>query len=97
MRWQHRLKRETPNLQRAKMLINDCGWKGGDSGNWAEGESCSVEKKNMSTKKTFLTETCLLMEDVSTSLPFPSPISSGGRSRRRVLSVIGILATVSEY
>jgi hypothetical protein len=29
---QHRLKRETPNLQRARMLINDCGWKGGDSG-----------------------------------------------------------------
>jgi hypothetical protein len=37
----------TPNLHRAKTksLIEECGWKGGDSGN-------SAEKKDLSNKKT---------------------------------------------
>jgi hypothetical protein len=36
IRWQHRLKRETLNLHRAKKLTEECGWKGGDSGESAE-------------------------------------------------------------
>lgn len=30
LRWQHPLKRETPNWHRAYRLNNECGWKGGD-------------------------------------------------------------------
>jgi len=52
------------------MLINDCGWKGGDSGNRAEGESCLIDKKKPSNQKNFLTETGLLMEGVVTTVRF---------------------------
>src|ERR1019366_7506101 len=45
-RWQHRLKREHPTCtERIKSLIEECGWKGGDSG------GDSVEKKPCPTKE----------------------------------------------
>jgi hypothetical protein len=47
------------------MLINDCGWKGGDSGNRAKGRTLSNKRKAIKEnygKKNYLTETGLLME-----------------------------------
>jgi hypothetical protein len=43
---------ETRNTQLAasKKLINDCGWKGGDSGNWANGGTLSNKRKSYERK-----------------------------------------------
>jgi hypothetical protein len=44
---------------------NDCGWKGGDSGNRAKGRTLSNKRKAIKEnygKKNYLTETGVLME-----------------------------------
>src|SRR5580698_11390632 len=59
IRWQHRLRRETPNMHRAiRIAPRECGWKHGDSGHSA-GETNFVQRKN---ETTHLTPTGLLME-----------------------------------
>jgi hypothetical protein len=58
IRWQHRLKREHPTGTERESLIEECGWKGGDSGRLG-GEKKLVQRKN---NRTHLTPTCLLME-----------------------------------
>jgi hypothetical protein len=45
IRWQHRLKRETPNLHRARIALKECGWKGGDSGGSAGEQLCRTKKR----------------------------------------------------
>ena len=46
-RWQHRLKREHPTCtERSKALSEECGWKGGDSGNSAgKKTACPTKSK----------------------------------------------------
>jgi hypothetical protein len=49
------------------MLINDCGWKGGDSGNKGKERIMSNRQETNFESKNVLTETGLLMEgDVAT-------------------------------
>ena len=63
--WQHRLKREHPTgTERTKSLIEECGWKGGDSANSAERKNL-VQQKN---ERIDLTPTGLLMEGDYTSV-----------------------------
>jgi len=49
------------------MLINDCGWKDGDSGGRLGGRKNLVQRKN---KRIILTPTGLLMEGIITTLRF---------------------------
>ena len=58
-RWQHRLKREHPTCtERSKALIEECGWKGGDSG-----DSAGKKQRGQTMPKRIpLTPTGLLME-----------------------------------
>jgi transposase len=51
----------TPNLHRAKIAHEECGWKGGDSGDSAAEKACATKKQ-----KNPLTPTGLLMEGDST-------------------------------
>ncbi len=45
IRWQHRLKREHPTgTERTESLLEECGWKGGDSGDSAGEKSCPTKK-----------------------------------------------------
>jgi hypothetical protein len=44
IRWQHRLKREHPTCAERKSLAEECGWKGGDSGDSAGEKTLSNEK-----------------------------------------------------
>jgi hypothetical protein len=54
----------TPNLHRANQsLLEECGWKGGDSGDSAKRKNF-VQRRN---HKTYLTPTGLLMEGVYTN------------------------------
>ena len=65
--WQHRLRRETPNMHRAKRIApRECGWKHGDSG-YSAGETNFVQRKN---ETTHLTPTGLLMEGHIASVRF---------------------------
>jgi hypothetical protein len=48
-RWQHRLKREHPTCTERKALIQECGWKGGDSGDSAGRKTKTLSNKNEST------------------------------------------------
>ncbi len=58
-RWQHRLKREHPTCtERTKALIEECGWKGGDSGDSAG----KKQRDQQIPKRIPLTPTGLLME-----------------------------------
>ena len=45
IRWQHRLKREHLTCTERKSLTEECGWKGGDSGDSAERKNL-VQRKN---------------------------------------------------
>ena len=58
IRWQHRLKREHPTGTERRSLLEECGWKGGDSGLLGARENLCPTKN----KKTHLTPTGLLME-----------------------------------
>src|ERR1700687_3604952 len=59
IRWQHRLKREHPTCtERTKALIEECGWKGGDSGDSAG----KKQRDQQIPKRIPLTPTGLLME-----------------------------------
>src|SRR5216684_4220626 len=70
IRWQHRLKREHPTCtERTKSLNEECGWKGGDSGDWA-GEKTLSNKKN---EQIHLTPTGLLMEGDYAQMYGPPP------------------------
>ena len=63
IRWQHRLKREHPTCtERTKALIEECGWKGGDSGDSAG----KKQRDQQIPKRIPLTPTGLLMEGVYT-------------------------------
>src|SRR5450432_831484 len=65
-RWQHRLKREHPTCtERTKALIEECGWKGGDSGDSAG----KKQRDRQIPKRIPLTPTGLLMEGVYTQNP----------------------------
>src|ERR1700680_3092386 len=44
-RWQHRLKREHPTCTERESLNEECGWKGGDSGDSAQREKTCPTKK----------------------------------------------------
>ena len=61
--WQHRLKRERPTCTERKIAHEECGWKGGDSGNSAHREILSNEKK----QQNHLTPIGLLMEGLITT------------------------------
>src|SRR6202035_3581182 len=64
IRWQHRLKREHPTCtERTKALIEECGWKGGDSGDSAG----KKQRDQQIPKRIPLTPTGLLMEGVYTN------------------------------
>jgi transposase len=65
-RWQHRLKREHPTCtERTKSLIEECGWKGGDSG-----DSAGKKQRDQQIPKPIpLTPTGLLMGGVYTHCP----------------------------
>jgi hypothetical protein len=59
IRWQHRLKPEHPTCtERQQSLNEECGWKGGDSGELGGGKNLVQRKQN----RTHLTPTGLLME-----------------------------------
>src|SRR6478672_2975535 len=59
IRWQHRLKREHPTCtERTKALIQECGWKGGDSDDSAGKQQCDQQIP----KRIPLTPIGLLME-----------------------------------
>jgi hypothetical protein len=45
IRWQHRLKREHPTCTERRSLLEECGWKGGDSGLLGERENLCPTKK----------------------------------------------------
>src|ERR1700686_2608856 len=46
IRWQHRLKREHPTCtERTKSLNEECGWKGGDSGDSAGEKPCPMKQQ----------------------------------------------------
>src|SRR5713226_5984821 len=65
-RWQHRLKREHPTCtERLKPLIEECGWKGGDSGDSAGNK----QPDQQIPKRIPLTPTGLLMEGDYTHNP----------------------------
>jgi hypothetical protein len=63
----------TPNLHREKKVQQECGWKGGDSGNSA-GEENLVQRRN---NKTDLTPTGLLMEGDYTNYASPAGLAKG--------------------
>src|SRR6266849_3612804 len=66
IRWQHRLNREHPTCtERTKALIEECGWKGGDSGDSAGKKQCDQHVP----KRIPLTPTGLLMEGDFASYP----------------------------
>src|ERR1039457_5670068 len=45
IRWQRRLKREHPTCTERKSLLEECGWKGGDSGDSAGEKPCLIRKQ----------------------------------------------------
>src|SRR4029077_20858629 len=63
IRWQHRLNREHPTCTERQSLIEECGWKGGDSG-----DSAGKKQHDQQIPKPIpLTPTGLLMEGDYTS------------------------------
>jgi hypothetical protein len=71
-RWQHRLKREHPTCtERSKALIQECGWKGGDSGDSAG----KKQRGQQIPKRIPLTPTGLLMEGDYTNYGSMSVVS----------------------
>jgi len=84
------------------MLINDCGWKGGDSGKRVKGEPCLIKRKatekKLSERKNCLTETGLLMEgDIAhrPALPNAEVLSEIGMFRQLTLLTGDIAKTRS--
>src|ERR1700688_1515439 len=66
IRWQHQLKREHPTCtERTKALIQERGWKSGDSGDSAG----KKQRDQQIPKRIPLTPTGLLMEGVYTHWP----------------------------
>jgi hypothetical protein len=66
IRWQHRLKREHPTCtERTQSLIEQCGWKGGDSG----GSAGKKRRDQQLPKRIPLTPTGLLIEGDYTNNP----------------------------